>query len=1359
MENVNVISAPLPFSNHQVRSLAPLGVTIDEIVKAEISGKYEEVVDVIVLVNGQVVPFEYWKSVRPRLGTIVNIRAVPKGGGGGGGKKNPISTLLSVAVMVAAPYIAGAILGPGIIASTQLGAMAISRVVTGIVGVVGNLAISALSPPPKQSYAGGGGLISNPSESPTLFIEGARNSITPYGAVPVCLGTNRVFPLQAAKPYTEIQNNDQYVRQLFTYGFADSVVFLGRNIGDTPIENFTDIDFENFHEGNLHTGGRLWSNSVLQNDFSILLSKAVGWVQRTVPLDSDETIVDYTFPRGLTHYNDQGKRTSLSVQLEMQYRAVGDVDWIGGAEFFDYSGGVFSIPPPILPSQNDAHGSVRKDIVVINDSTGEISYITGAFELFTRFGALISGGRATTPSGALKLANVDVDVDADAVTVYDTRTNYIGIRIEGVNDFKVTKTDDFEITVADGRLTDSPMKVTAATSEALLRSYRIVFPERGDYEIRARRITKDRTSAQSFDEVNLTAIRGVRYEAPVNSEGLSGVALRIKATDQLNGIVDTFNEIIVNIVPDYDAETETWVDRATSNPASLYRYVLQGSANANALPDSKIDIEALEEWHVYCDERGYTCDIVIDYETSVEDTLALISSAGSATPSIVDGKRSVVVDRAGKDVTQVITPRNSWGYQGEMLYPEIPHAFRVIFRNRDVGYQQDERIVYADGYDASNATLFETLELRHCTNADLAYKHARRYLATALLRPETHTFMMDVENIVSLRGDRVKFEHDIPLIGVGDGRVKDILLDSSGDVVSLTLDDTIAFPSTGVFYVRIRYQDGSQAYKSINASQGYSKEIMFTEPLDFEDAPSAGDLCYVTTAGGELDLVIKSIQPLQDLTARIVCVNYAPEIFDAETGDIPSFESNITTPLDFIRPSPPILINAQSDESVMIRNIDGSFTSVIILSLKNTNDGNIEVDVKVRISGGNVFTSANIISSTPEKVVITGLDDGTLYDIYVRYEKLASNLYSEPLQLNNYLFIGSSGPPSDVENFKINVSGQTGIFTWDANEDIDFSHYIIKFSSTNSGATWETSQLLEDFVNDNRISLFAQSGTYLIKAVDLSDNESLNATALITTGLEDIINAVAILEEDPAFTGEKDNTTTFNGLLRLADLSLGEGYYYFEERIDLTDVYSSIVSATLLSNGVFANNIFSMDDIFEVPNIFGSQGDNDIFDMVDLFQESDIFGIGADAWEVEIQIRVTDDDPVSSFVEWSEWSALEAGTMTFRAAEFRAWLRSFDSRITPSISKLSVNVDMPDRIERGEDLTVPTEGLEILYSPMFKGDPAVSILIQDGDADDEVEFVYKSTQGFEFKIYNKTSSEYVERSCDFISSGYGRVIN
>lgn len=1354
---IQVYASPLPFSNKQVKALAAEGDSIYDVVNSIVPDGYDGHVGVVITINGYVIPYDKWRVVRPKQGTIVNIRVIPAGGGG---KKNPIATILTIAVAFAAPYLGAAFantaalatFGGGVATAGQIAFMK-TAISLGI-SVVGRLAIAAIAPPPKPSNAG---RVNNPTESPTQFIEGARNSLLPFGVVPVCLGINRMFPLQAARPYTETQNNDNYVRQLFTWGYGNIVV-NDLKIGETSISEFDDVEIEHRLNGDLNQPTGLYSNSVFQEDFNVLLEQVDGFTTRTTQLEADEAIVDITF-NGLTNINrETGGRGSRFIDFEIEFANVDTpTDWQSGISFKEYSGRTFALPTP--PTQNVRINNIR---TVVGTGVHEfyLNKFTGALSIYSAYTTkndpfnLLGNVLPQRPSDSIRVASLEYVSENGVLTVEnfsdDRQTSLFGILLEDSDSFVPTVVGN-QLIISDGKLA-SPIRITGAQTEPLRYSHRIVFPEQGQYLVRIRRVTGDTTSQYVIDKSFLTALKTVTYEAPVEQINVSGTAVRMRATDQLNGSLDQLNGVVASIIPDYDLDTDTWVDRISNNPAALYRYVLQAPFNVRALPDSKIAIQALQDWYNYCEEQQYSYNRVIDYEASIDDVLRDIASAGAASPAIVDGKRTVVIDRVKDDIVQMITPRNSWGYEGEMIYTIIPDAFRVQFRNSEKGYIQDELIVYNDGFDENNAEIFETLELQYCTNSDLAFKTARRHMAAIKLRPEVHSFNMDIENLVALRGDRVKFVNDVVLIGIGDARIKTVETNVDDFITGITVDDDISVPSVGSYYVRIRLKDGTQLYKQVNTTVGTTNEFTFTTPFD-DGLPEKGDLCYFTEAGQEKDLIILSIQPGSDLTAQITAIDYAPEIFNAENEPIPTFDSKITTPLEFIRPDAPILGQVLTDETVMQRNVDGSFLTRAIISLSNTNSGAVVPIIKIRETGTTQFRSATVIESSPEQVILTGLQDNTRYDIHIRYRRAESNAISLPLQLNNLLFIGGGGLPSQVTGFKINVIDGSAILEWDRNLDIDISHYIIKFSGVFSGATWGTAQGLKDKIFETRITVPFQSGTYLIKAVDYFGNESENATAIITYDQGNVRNVVEELIENPTWDGVKDNTIITDERLTLRGID-ALGYYYFEDTIDLGAVFTSFVSSTIVAGGTYINNIFDETDIFTMSDVFGV-GENNVFTIDDIFIVEDIFGIGNNGWEVQLQFRTTQDDTTSS-PTWTEWEDFSVGNYEFRGVEFRLILTSLESNIAPLVSLAKLIVDMPDRIERGEDLTVPVEGVTITYPDKFKKSPAVNITIQDGDSNDEIEFASKTVEGFEFKVYNTTSATYVERTFDYIVSGYGR---
>lgn len=1309
----------LPFYADRKTLQVPEGLTLHEIVKA-IFPKNIQGLEIVVCIKDEVIPKRYWKQIKPKMHTLVGVNVVAAGGGG---KKNPLVTILTIAVAIAAPYLANvygvalgsAMFGGGVLTAGQI---AIAKgIITIGVGLIGTLATSMLSSTPRQRNA------ESVSESPTQFIEGASNQINKFGVIPINLGVNRVFPFQAALPYTETSGNDQYVRQLFTYGYGNLII-SERKFGETLISEYEGVDIEDRLDADLHLGTSLYSNDVYQEGLSVLLENSSGYILRTSQENTDEVEIDLTFQNGLTSYNDQGNRTNRTVQFSVQFAPTGTSDWSNGESGLSVSSQVLTVPSPVrlggIAADNNVNTNITKfsGIIVLDLTTGvaKILVTTGSTP-------------QPVPSNHIRIGSYVTNFDRSITTITDERASFIPSQITSGS--FVLSSGGTTITVGSGTLVARLITLTDSTSQAVRISRRYKLPNRGQYDVRIKRMTADSTSDRIRDQATWSALKSITHINPVNQTDISGSAIRIKASDQLSGSIDRFNVICQTIISYWTGNE--WVEGVSSNPAAIYRFVLQSDAFVKRLPDSRIDIDALQEWSEYCDSQGLTYNRYIDYDASVDEILNDIAAAGMATPHKVDGVYSVIVDNERPIIKGMVTPRNCWGYKGSITYPELPHALRVQFRNKNQGYNLDERIVYADGYDSSNATIFERLEFSSCTDPELAWYYGRRYLATGKLQPESHAFNMDFENLTFTRGDRIVFVNDSILVGVGQGRIKELIDDGLGQVTGFVLDDMVEIPTTSQFGVRVRQADGSDfTYYSLTTTVGLTDTFTLATPVDESEAPLIGSLCAFTEFGKELDLLVTDIRMNKDHSASITAVNYAPERFTATTGAIPNFSSNITLPLGFYAPEAPVLGGlVQSDESVMLRNSDGSYISRMIIPLVNQNETSVIPIVMIQRAGATQWQVANLLGSGPNQVEITGLVDGASYNVSIRYQRQSGQmLLSQPLVLNGVVYIGASSLPADVETFKVSASDSTGLFEWLPSQDVDFSHYVIRFTRLTTGATWVNSQIVADNIKNNRISLPIQSGTYLLKAVDILGNESANAATVISFNDGALLNVVENLIQQPLWEGVHDNTVIDGDDIILDDYSQ-VGYYYFDPaEVDLSEVYESFLSSSIQAFGDGGGSDFYIRTISSVRAV------------------SSIRGVDISSWKVTLQMNLDD----------SGWVDFLVGNQVFQTAKFRLKLESFVSSVTPRVSRAEVEIDMPDRSVKQEDVLCPSTGVTITYDPPFKNNPAVNITLQDGAVDDRLEYVSKTATGFTIKVYNATAAAYVERTFDFNAVGYGRVI-
>lgn len=1299
----------------------------------------------IVTLDGEILPEEKWGQ-NLKKGQIIGLNYIPTGGDDG---KAVMQVIVTIAAVVATAYL-GPIAG-GAIAAGNYGTAALAGAGIVAVSMVSSMAMNALMTTPKQSDGTLGY-----KDSQTQFIEGASNSINKFGVIPVNLGTNRMFPPQAALPYTETSGNDQYCRQLFTYGYG-KVTVIERKLGETVLDNYDYVELEDKLNADLNSGTSLYANDVYQEDFSIKVTKEESPYLRTTQKDCDECILDFTF-QGLVNGITQGKYAGLklktTVQFEIQYAPVNTENWstsINGATIQEQS---INADISVYLLYRFLNSWVcRRYFLALNTQTGGISIHSVDSQVH----------KLEYPS--LSSENVYLGYYENG-SFHDLRQNLVGSSIESVDDFIVT-TDNSDksnalITVGSGNIlgSTSMMTVTDATSRVLRVSRRIVFPTRGQYQIKVNRLTDDSNIDSLLNDSYWTALKSITYRNPVNFSDISGTAMRIKATDQLNGTVNSYNAIVSTLIKSYNPDKDLWVDDvATSNPADIFRYVLQSPAFAKyeQITDDKIDLEKLKEWWIYCNSLNLTFNKVIDSDTSIDDVLNDICAAGVATLSKVDNVFSVIIDNERPYVKGLVTPRNSWDYKGNINYPELPDALRVEFRNAEIGYSTDERIVYMDGFDENNAKLFERLEFSSCTNADLAYWYGRRYFATALLQPETHTFKMDFEHLTFNRGDRINLVNDVILVGVGQGRIKEFVIDDEDNITGFVIDDKVNIPSTKNFAVRIRDNNAKGfSYHLLKQFTGTTDTFTFAQSLPAESSPTIGSLCAFVEDGKELDLIITQIKTATNETATITAVDYAPARF-TPIEEFPEWSSNITIPGDFYKPYAPELNGEiQSDESVMIRNSDGSLTSVMIIPLKNINESSVIPVIQMRITGATEWFVPNTLKNDSNELVLTGLSDGSYYDISIRYQRQTGlQLLSDALFINNVKFIGGSTPPKDVKNFRVTVTNGLALFEWTPNDDIDISHYVIKYSLDTKDVSWESAQTAVARVTSNTVTMVIHRGMYLIKAVDLLGFESKNATAIISVDSGAYNNVVEELIQHPGWAGKKENTYAAGGILTLSP-EKSQGYYYFNpEPLDLGEIYECSLTADIKSNAGNRSRVRDMMLVRPVESIRNFNLYYQIRTVENIRALEEIRTFSTANWEARLEMNLSDDNE-----NWTGWQQFSASQHVFRYCKFRIFLFIDNLFFTPNVLKATVTIDMPDRYESGEDveITNANAGSTITYENAFWNNPSVNVTIQDGAVDDRVEFINKDNKGFTVRIFNATLNSYVTRSFDYISAGYGKVV-
>lgn len=495
----------------------------------------------------------------------------------------------------------------------------------------------------------------------------------------------------------------------------------------------------------------------------------------------------------------------------------------------------------------------------------------------------------------------------------------------------------------------------------------------------------------------------------------------------------------------------------------------------------------------------------------------------------------------------------------------------------------------------------------------------------------------------------------------------------------------------------------------------------------------------------------------ENLTVNLTLQEYSSTVYDYNSA---TDQTNITAPANLNLPSA-FSVQAPTslvlDDELRISN-EGIVTSVITVSATESSDAFVgRYECQFKKSTDSVYTSVG--TNTSPVFDIHGVIDGTLYDIRIR--AISSIGVKSAFLSGQHTVVGELDPPSDVEDFAVNIVGQDAHLSWSAVSDLDLAYYSINYSTLTSGAEWQNSVPLVQKVSRpaTSITVPARVGSYLIKAVDKSGNFSSNE-AVISTNITAIgnFNAVATQSEHPDFAGAKtnvvktedglvldttelfdDNTTdnfddivlkNFDGGTQSGNLyTLGN--YVFSDVIDIGGIFTSRVTASITQSATDRDRLFD--------NISGD------FDA----QPSNFDGDASVQSDTHLEIALSDDN-----VTYTPFRNFSVGDFSARYYKFRIVLTSRNGSATPVISQLSVTIDMPDRVISFNDQVSGTGTFTVTFTDPFKSSNyAIGVSAQGLATGDFYEITNKQNGSFDIAFKNSSNTG-VSRTFDAICKGF-----
>lgn len=474
----------------------------------------------------------------------------------------------------------------------------------------------------------------------------------------------------------------------------------------------------------------------------------------------------------------------------------------------------------------------------------------------------------------------------------------------------------------------------------------------------------------------------------------------------------------------------------------------------------------------------------------------------------------------------------------------------------------------------------------------------------------------------------------------------------------------------------------------------------------------------------------------QDLHTQLVLRETAESVFD-QTYDGAFYERDNTT-----LPSPFEVASVAITLSTELKTTNQTVVAVLSVELLADSPFIEKYEVEYKLSSDTNFISLGSGSVNNYELLYTS--DNT-FDIRAR----AVNTFGvrgDFTTISNYGARPFASPPADVALISANINQTTAVLSWSPVSDLDLSHYEVRFTR-DVPAVWSSSVLLIDKVARpaTSVTVAAQTGTYLIKAVDKLGNKSVNAIGTTVSisasdtiglrGLEDII-------ENPNFTGTKTNTAIIDGDSLTLSTGKSEGTYDFASILDLGATYTSYVESFI--------------DIVQLNYALEFDDPTENFDDREGLFDGDLSAY--DGSTAVIQVAITTDDPLSPTATFSGFNNLSAGSYLARGYKFRVVLTTNNLDVAPKLTRVEVKVDIPNVIQSSEDIAF-TGTSNVLFGSAFHttSTPSISTTVANLSSGDYTQVTNKSNTGFTITAFDSSNTQLtIQTELDYVARGFGK---
>nr|DAS05311.1 MAG TPA: tail protein [Caudoviricetes sp.] len=445
------------------------------------------------------------------------------------------------------------------------------------------------------------------------------------------------------------------------------------------------------------------------------------------------------------------------------------------------------------------------------------------------------------------------------------------------SDNSVTNTSDYS-----GRIEE-------ATNNAFYRVFRFDNLEKARYEIRMRCSAKDGKSLRHVNKVYWVQLTQIIYDDFVHP-GKALIGIKALATSQLSGsdpkvtwIQERSDVYVFNpYINKYEAQP-------ADNPAwAAYDLIhicrkIGGEYIVFGQPHMRLDYNAFKAWADKCKTNGFTFNYIYDTAMRLWDALKYPEAVGRGKVIPVGTRFTCVSDYQSTPV-QLFTVANikHGSFTEEFQGVEArANSVEISFLNKDKDYERDVIPVYGDTYDESDAlTNPAQVELMGCTSLEQAYKHGKHFLRCNKYEIRTVTIEAFTDAIACTVGDIILIQHDIPEWGEG-GRVVAV----SGQTITLDKEVSVQPGKSYQLLIRSNSTDIVSTFNVVNVS-GLNVIVKEAIPVQPDAVYAFGEV----SKSAKPFRVLAITKTLSEMTRKIQCMEYYPELYVSDDGTVPSID-------------------------------------------------------------------------------------------------------------------------------------------------------------------------------------------------------------------------------------------------------------------------------------------------------------------------------------------------------------------------------------------------------------------------------------------------------------------------------------